>query len=98
MTQPLKPLRVQISGRVQGVGFRMWTRDLAAELGFSGWVRNLPNGDVEAQFIPVGGMSSGDLEYLQSRLWEGPAGARVSAIQELESGELEPDGGFVIMR
>ncbi|NIP73465.1 MAG: acylphosphatase, partial [Gammaproteobacteria bacterium] len=40
-------IRVTVRGRVQGVGFRYYTRDEAARLGVAGWVRNLPNGDVE---------------------------------------------------
>jgi acylphosphatase len=42
--------RVLISGRVQGVGFRWYTRDRAESLGLSGWVRNLPDRRVEAVF------------------------------------------------
>ena len=39
-----------ISGWVQRVGFRYWTRSQASKLGLTGWVRNLPNGKVEAVF------------------------------------------------
>lgn len=42
--------RVLISGLVQGVYFRAYTRDTATELGVTGWVRNLPDGRVEAVF------------------------------------------------
>lgn len=41
---------VFISGRVQGVFFRAYTRDKALELGLRGWVRNIPDGRVEAVF------------------------------------------------
>ena len=41
---------VIISGRVQGVFFRAYTRDWAKELGVKGWVRNTPDGKVEAVF------------------------------------------------
>ena len=42
--------RVLISGRVQGVFFRDTCRRMAREHGVSGWVRNLPDGQVEAVF------------------------------------------------
>lgn len=42
--------RVLISGFVQGVGFRHFVRDKALELKLTGWVRNLPDGRVEAVF------------------------------------------------
>ncbi len=45
----IKRVRVTISGRVQGVGFRYFTRREGERLGLVGWVKNLPNGDVEAE-------------------------------------------------
>jgi len=40
-------LRILVSGRVQGVGFREFTRQTAQRLGVAGWVRNMQNGQVE---------------------------------------------------
>ena len=46
----LKRAHVFISGRVQGVFFRSYTRDMANRYGIKGWVRNLPDRRVEAVF------------------------------------------------
>ena len=43
----LKRIHVFYSGRVQGVGFRFTTEDLAQRFNISGWVRNLRDGRVE---------------------------------------------------
>ncbi|MDE2700249.1 MAG: acylphosphatase [Gemmatimonadota bacterium] len=45
----IKRVRVIISGRVQGVGFRYFTQREGERFGLVGWVKNLPNGDVEAE-------------------------------------------------
>lgn len=67
-----------ISGYVQGVFYRASTQDTARRLGLKGWVRNLPDGRVEAVF-------EGPVEQLKQAVdWcqEGPGGARVTKIDE----------------
>ena len=66
-----------ISGRVQGVSFRFYTRDLAASLGVSGWVRNLPDGRVE--LLAEGEESA--VEQVMDFCRKGPPGARVVEVE-----------------
>lgn len=69
--------RARVRGRVQGVFFRASTRDTARSLGLGGWVRNLPDGDVEV-------FAAGDTQALgRLRRWldQGPARARVDAVE-----------------
>lgn len=42
-----KQIHVFYTGSVQGVGFRLTTQDVANKVGINGWVKNLPNGQVE---------------------------------------------------
>ncbi len=58
---------------MQGVFFRAATRDQARRLGLTGFVRNLPNGDVEA--IACGNRD--ELHKLAAWLWQGPPSATV---------------------
>mgnify|MGYP003584953592 CR=1 FL=1 len=70
-------LRCYVSGRVQGVGFRYATAEKAETLRLSGYVRNLPDRRVE---VLACGEESAVLA-LRNWLWQGPALARVSAVQ-----------------
>ncbi len=70
----MKRVRVFISGRVQGVGFRHFTRVNARELEIYGWVKNLPDGRVEAVFQG----SEQSVETMLERCRRGPRSARVS--------------------
>lgn len=65
-----------ISGRVQGVYYRLSTCERARVLGLTGWVRNLTDGRVEV-------LAMGDalaLEQLERWLWQGPERAQVDAV------------------
>ena len=87
----MKRAKVVVHGSVQGVFFRAETRDRARSLGLAGWVRNAPDGTVEA-------VLEGDDEQVESMVeWcrRGPDGARV---EEVEVAWSEPQGeeGFSI--
>jgi acylphosphatase len=73
-------LHVRIAGRVQGVGFRWFVREEARRLGLSGWVTNLPSGEVE---VAAGGEGT-SLERLRKALQVGPAGAAVERVDDLD--------------
>jgi len=65
--------QVIIYGLVQGVAFRAYTRSQATALGVKGWVRNLPDGTVEA-------LLEGEKKKVEEMIaWcrQGPSGARV---------------------
>ena len=76
----MQTLHVRIRGRVQGVGFRWFVREEARRLGLSGWVTNLPGGEVE---VRAGGERS-SLERLRGALQVGPAGAQVDRVEEVD--------------
>lgn len=73
----MEQLHGWISGRVQGVWFRASTRDEGAQLGLTGWARNLPDGRVEV----VAQGERARLEALLSWLHHGPPGARVDRVE-----------------
>ena len=73
--------RLRLSGLVQGVFFRAWTRDEARRLGVNGWVRNCDDGSVEAH---VEG-NDGAVQQLIQRMRDGSPGARVDDLQVEES-------------
>ncbi|NUR55786.1 MAG: acylphosphatase [Acidobacteria bacterium] len=81
-----------IAGRVQGVGFRYFVEGAAAREGVHGWVRNLPDGRVEAHI-------EGDadaVERVEAALRRGPSSSRV---EDVVVDEQRPTGrptGFTI--
>ncbi|NRB17993.1 MAG: acylphosphatase [Rhodobacteraceae bacterium] len=80
-------LRARITGRVQGVAFRAWTRSEAKQRGLSGWVRNESDGSVHALFI---GPAPHVAEMVRA-LSNGPPAARVIDVQ---TENAEPDQEF----
>jgi len=71
-----KQAKVNFQGRVQGVWFRAFTREQAISAGLTGWVRNLPDGSVEALF-------EGDEKAIRrtiEKCRQGPPTARVDQV------------------
>ena len=80
-------VRVLISGRVQGVGYRWWTEDEAARRGLHGWVRNRIDGRVEAVFAGEPAL----VEDMVRACNRGPRAARVTGVETLaHDGVVEP--------
>ena len=86
-----KSFHARVKGVVQGVAFRYHTRDVALDLGISGWVRNLPGGDVE---LRAEGEESA-LKRLASWLEDGPPLARVTSV---DLSWREPSGEHATFR
>ncbi|MGH2962486.1 MAG: acylphosphatase [Solirubrobacterales bacterium] len=80
-----------IHGRVQGVFFRDTTRRRAAERGVAGWVRNNPDGSVEAAF-------EGEPEAVESMVRLAHEGPRGAVVERVDVSEEEPEGlaGFSV--
>ncbi len=70
-------MHVVVRGRVQGVSFRVLSRDRARTRGIAGWVRNRPDGAVEAVFEGAEEAVASLLEWCE----HGPAGATVESVE-----------------
>ena len=84
----------KITGRVQGVAFRAWTRSRARSLQLTGWVRNDPTGSVSARFQG----EKKAVETMLTELWTGPAAA---SVRDVQSDAVDPDptlASFDILR
>jgi acylphosphatase len=83
--------RFYVTGRVQGVGFRYFTQEVAMREGVTGYVRNLPDGRVEV-------LVEGDLEAVtrvERAIRSGPAGSHVLRV---DADVLTPSGAFKSFR
>jgi acylphosphatase len=76
---------VQISGQVQGVFFRDSTRQKAEALGLAGWVKNMPDGSVEAVF-------EGPSEKVREMLRWCEEGPRQASVENVDT-DIEDAGG-----
>lgn len=86
--------RVVVRGDVQGVFFRASTRDQADACGVTGWVRNNPDGTVEAH---LEGRRQDVAEVLDWIRRGGPPRARVEAVEDAEA-RTSGDDGFEVRR
>ena len=84
--------RLVITGRVHGVGYRAWMAHKARELGLDGWVRNRPDGSVEA--LIAGDIAS--VEELARLCRRGPRMAEISSIEE-DLAEAPEERGFHLL-
>ena len=93
MPEPdLARLRMLVHGRVQGVFFRHAAAEEARALGLRGWVKNLPNGDVEI----VAEGPRRELKILAAWANQGPRLARVTGVEEEWSDYPGEEGAFAI--
>lgn len=74
-------VQLEVSGRVQGVGFRAATQARAVELGLSGWVANRADGSVE---VCVCGTATA-LDDFKNWLHTGPPGAQVESLTTIDN-------------
>ena len=79
-TGVVRRVHVIVSGGVQGVFYRATCVELARALGVNGWVRNMLDGRVEAEFEGEGASVEAMLRWAR----EGPAGAQVRALEVVE--------------
>ena len=84
-----------ISGKVQGVGYRFWLKNLCEENCISGWVRNNKNGEVEATFSNI---NDEMFKIILTKCFVGPASAEVKNIQVTTLHELKNFPSFEIIK
>ncbi|MFL5469482.1 MAG: acylphosphatase [Gemmatimonadaceae bacterium] len=77
----MERIHLEVSGRVQGVGFRWYVVEKARELELAGWVRNRSDGVVE---VAAGGGRDA-LAKLENAVNEGPPGALVQQVRRVDS-------------
>jgi len=89
-TDDLRRVHLWVSGRVQGVFFRATTRDEARSRGLTGWVRNAPDGRVEAE---VQGAPE-DVAQLIDECRSGPPAAQVDEVDVEDIGVVPDERSF----
>jgi acylphosphatase len=81
-------LRLRVTGRVQGVGYRAWALETAARLGLRGWVRNRSDGSVEA--LVTG--EDAAVAAMIAACRDGPVAARVGDVAVSQAEDDGSDG------
>ena len=94
MAQDRRAVKVRITGRVQGVYFRGWTREQAETLGLVGWVRNEYDGSVSAL---IAGPADA-VEAMLRLIHRGPRDARVDKVEIEEADVVTAPKRFEITR
>ncbi len=84
--------RITIYGKVQGVYYRKSTQSQAVKLGLSGWVKNLPDGSVQAEIQG----SEEVLEVMKKWCKQGPPMCSVTSIEKLEVPSISDEMDFEI--
>lgn len=90
----MKTIRLTIKGKVQGVFYRATAKDFADDLGIKGWIKNLPDRNVE---IRATGYSEELLQKFIDFCKQGPPRARVDEVI-VEELELQEFNDFRIIR
>jgi acylphosphatase len=89
-----RAVRVRVTGRVQGVFYRGWTRETALRLGLRGWVRNEPDGSVAA--LLAGPADA--IDEMLTAMAAGPPHALVAALATEPAEPSEAAAGFAVLR
>ncbi|HTZ34936.1 MAG TPA: acylphosphatase [Stellaceae bacterium] len=81
----MRTVRLFVSGRVQGVGYRLWAERTAAALGIRGWVRNRADGRVEL-------LGTGDAAAIAALIEACGQGPRAALVDEVVVAAADDDG------
>jgi acylphosphatase len=81
----MRSVRLRVTGRVQGVGYRLWAERTAQELGLRGWVRNRADGSVEL-------LVTGSGEGVTAMIDACRRGPRLADVEQVDAAEAADDG------
>ena len=87
-TIPQKSMKLSVTGRVQGVGYRAWCKATSRKMGLKGWVRNIEDGCVE--IVLTGG--SEQVDVMAQKCHEGPMAAAVLMVRKTPIKSSPPTG------